>query len=350
MSEYQTIKGRGAAHNPPNRFETQRRDSLVLDWEKSDSKTQFIRENAKSIITKNDSPDIGFDAGINVYRGCEQGCVYCYARPTHEYVGYSAGLDFETKIIVKENAPALLQKALSSRRWRPKVLAMSGVTDPYQIVEKRFLLTRRCIEVLLSFRNPVAIITKSSGVLRDMDLLEQLAGYDAVVVMISITTLDNELHQKLEPRASRPEKRLEALRRLNQAGIPSGVMVAPVIPGLNDREVPDILNASANAGAVFAGMVPLRLPLTVATIFENWLTRHFPERKSKVLNLVRQMRGGELNDSQFFSRMQGKGPYAKQVRDLFVLSCRKAGIQHRVPLLSTQHFKPARSEQLRLFS
>lgn len=350
MARSLSIKGRGAAHNPPNRFDTQNRIAEASEGAGPSPPTQLIRERARSIITYNDSPDIGFDASINVYRGCEQGCIYCYARPTHEYLGYSAGLDFETKIIVKENAPALLRKALSDTKWQPTVLAMSGVTDPYQPVEKQLRLTRQCLEILLEFRNPVAIVTKNSGVTRDIDLLSQLARFDAAAVFISITTLDPKLHQKLEPRASRPEKRLVALERLSQAGIPTGIMAAPVIPGLNDSEIPQILIAAARAGAAFAGMTPLRLPHAVAPIFEDWLTRHFPDRKSKVLNHVREMREGQLNDARFFSRMKGSGLYAKQIRELFALSRRKAGMPQIMPRLSTDHFKSVHPKQLSLFS
>ncbi len=349
MPDYKSIKGRGASQNPPNRFEAQHRMRHSPDWEGSYPGTEFIQERARTIVAYNDSPDIGFEASINVYRGCEQGCIYCYARPTHEYLGYSAGLDFETKIIVKENAPALLRQTLSDAKWQPKVLAMSGVTDPYQPVEKRLGLTRRCLEVLLDFRNPVAIVTKNSGVMRDIDLLSQLARFHSAAVFISMTTLDPQLHQKLEPRASRPEKRLEALQFLNASGIPTGVMVAPVIPGLNDQEIPHILNAASAAGAVFAGMVPLRLPYAVSSLFEDWLERHFPDRKSKVLNHVRAMRGGKLNDAGFFSRMKGFGAYAKQVRALFSLSCRKAGISEEMPFLSTKYFKSQHPLQLPLF-
>jgi len=344
------IKGRGTAQNPPNRFENMQRLPEDGLWEDTHPKTQYIDDTARTMITYNRSPDIPFEASINVYRGCEHGCIYCYARPTHEYLGYTAGLDFETKILIKRNAPALLKAELAHPRWRPKVLAMSGVTDPYQPVERRLKLTRGCLEVLRDFRNPVALVTKSSGVLRDIDLLSELSAFQAVAVFISITTLDSQLHQKLEPRAARPEKRFTALEALSQAGIPAGVMLAPVIPGLNDQEIPNILKAAQSAGAVCAGMVPLRLPYAVAPLFEDWLTQHVPDQKTKVLHRIRAMRGGKLNDATFNKRMQGEGAYIAQVRALFDLSCRKIGLQQNMPNLSCASFRSSRALQLSLFN
>ncbi|MFQ5780887.1 MAG: radical SAM protein, partial [Nitrospiria bacterium] len=246
------IKGRGAASNPPIRFSSIERILDSMDAAPSCPKTIFYSDVSRSIVTYNTSPDVGFDAGINCYRGCEHGCAYCYARPTHEYLGLSAGLDFETKIFVKRDAPALLRKALSHPKWKPTVLTMSSVTDPYQPIEKRLRLTRRCLEVLLAFRNPVAIITKNSGVMRDVDLLSELARHDLVAVYLSIPTLNKDLQRVLEPRTAPPDKRLAAISALSKAGIPTGVMVAPVIPGLTDHEIPAILQAVATSGGAFA--------------------------------------------------------------------------------------------------
>lgn len=274
----------------------------------------------------------------------------CYARPTHEYFGLSAGLDFETKIFVKQDAPELLRAELSSPRWTPQVIVMSGVTDPYQPVERRLRVTRRCLEVLAKFRNPVAVITKNHLVTRDIDVLSELARHHATAITLSITTLDRKLQRVMEPRTSVPERRLEAIAKLAEAGIPVGVNVAPVIPGLTDHEIPRILRAAAEAGATRAGCVMLRLPYAVAELFESWLDQHFPERKEKVLGRIRQVRGGRLNDPRFFSRMRGEGPYAEQVDRLFRVTCRRLGLNRRRVELSTAAFRrPGELKQLVLF-
>jgi DNA repair photolyase len=274
----------------------------------------------------------------------------CYARPTHEYLGLSAGLDFETKVLVKEDAPELLRKQLSSPRWEPKVLSMSGVTDPYQPVEKELRVTRRVLEVLAGFRNPVAVVTKNHLVTRDLDLLSELARHEAAAVAVSLTTLDDGLRRVMEPRTSRPTRRLAAVERLAGAGVPVGVMTAPVIPGLTDHELPNLLSAAADAGATFAAYVPLRLPHAVAPLFEDWLSRHFPDRKEKVLNRVRSMRGGTLNDPRFGSRMKGEGVFADHLTRLFEIGCRRAGLRDgRFPKLSTAAFRRAQEGQPTLF-
>jgi DNA repair photolyase len=274
----------------------------------------------------------------------------CYARPTHEYLGHSAGLDFESRILVKEEAPELLRKQLSSARWEPKVLSMSGVTDPYQPVEKRLRSTRRCLEVLAEFRNPVAIVTKNHLVTRDIDILSGLAGHNAAVVAVSLTTLDDDLRRVMEPRTSRPVRRLAAIQKLAGAGIPVGVMTAPVIPGITDHELPDLISAAAEAGATFAAYTPVRLPGAVGPLFEGWLSRHFPDRKEKVLNRIRSMRGGRLNDPDFGSRMRGDGIVADHIAQLFDISCRRAGIERgRFPKLSTAAFRRVRGGQPSLF-
>ncbi|HEU4464677.1 MAG TPA: PA0069 family radical SAM protein, partial [Gemmatimonadota bacterium] len=310
-----TIQGRGTALNPKNRFheiEVERDE-----WVEADDpapRTRFYRDPTRTIIATNDSPDVGFEASINPYRGCENGCVYCFARPFHEYLDLSPGLDFETKIFVKEDAPELLRKELSARSWQPRFVLMSGVTDPYQPVERRLEITRRCLEVLAEFRNPVGVITKSDLVTRDIDVLSDMARHNLVSATLSITTLSKELKRVMEPRAALPEKRLEAIRRLSEAGIPVGVNVAPVIPGLTDHEMPEILERAAEAGAVSAAWIMLRLPHAVKDLFADWLERHFPDRKEKVLNRLRDLRGGVLYDARWGARMRGDGPFAEQVR------------------------------------
>jgi DNA repair photolyase len=251
--------------------------------------------------------------------------VYCYARPTHEYLGFSAGLEFETRVMVKESAPALLREALASPKWSPQPIGLSGVTDPYQPVERKLKLTRRCLEVLRDFRNPVIVITKNRLVARDVDLLGELALHNAASVYLSISTLDLGLNRILEPRTSSPAQRLQAVRELSDAGVPVGVLVAPVIPGLTDHEIAPVVEAAGKAGARFAGTIVLRLPLAVAPLFEQWLDQHFPDRKDKVLNRIRSMRGGKLYDSSFEARMSGKGPFAEQIQSMFSIACRKAG-------------------------
>jgi DNA repair photolyase len=334
-----TLHGRGASWNPPNRFERLHVDRA--GWTDPDDpapETELLEDATRSVLAHNDSPDVGFDVGINPYRGCSHGCAYCYARPTHEYLGFSAGLDFETRILVKRRAPELLRDALSAKTWKPKVIGLSGNTDAWQPAERRLRITRRCLEVLADFRNPVAIVTKSYLVTRDVDLLSELARHRAVAVVLSVTSLSNEIHRAMEPRASSPARRLGAIRVLADAGIPVGVNVAPVVPGLTDHEVPEILDAAADAGATFAGYIALRLPHGVKDIFADWLERHFPDRRSKVLNRVREMRGGALNDARFETRGRGEGPWADQLGSLFRVSCDRLGLG-TAPKLSTDAFR-----------
>ena len=349
------IRGRGASWSPANRFEklhVDLGDSDVVqigqdDVERPRRATQYFRDGTKTIISRNNSPDVGFETSVNPYRGCEHGCIYCYARPTHEYLGFSAGLDFESKIMVKMDAPELLKVELESPLWKPQVLVMSGVTDPYQPIERKLRITRGCLEVLAQFRNPVAIITKNRLVTRDLDLLGELATYNAAAVNISVTSLDSKLQRVLEPRTSLPEARLDAISQLRAAGIPTGVMVAPIIPGLTDHEVPRILEACAKAGAQFAGYTIVRLPWAVGPLFEHWLEERFPDRKEKILGRIRDLRGnGRLNNSQWRTRMTGEGIFAEQIASLFEIGCRRAGIGER-PTLSTAAFRPTR-EQLTL--
>src|SRR5882724_9929797 len=351
MTEKSTaLRGRGAGGNPPNRFEKIRFEPDE-DWypeEDPSPKTMFLRDLTQTIIAYNDSPDIGFEASINPYRGCEHGCIYCYARPFHEYLGFSAGLDFETKIMVKENAPDLLRRELSSPKWKPQTLAMSGVTDCYQPIERRLKITRACLQVLAEFRNPVAIVTKNLLVTRDIDLLADLACDNAAAVFLSVTTLDADLARIMEPRTAQPAARLRAIRELTKAGVPVGVMVAPVIPGLTDHEMPAILKAAAEAGARCAGMVPIRLPYGVSDLFQQWLERHLPDRKEKVLAQIRAIRDGKLNDPDFGSRMRGKGIVAEQIAKMFAVACRRAGIPEHGPQLSTAAFRRLLGAQMEL--
>ena len=348
------IHGRGASWSPANGFEKLHVDLSDVDVDPAEAEeqprraTQYFRDGSKTIITRNNSPDVGFETSVNPYRGCQHGCIYCYARPTHEYLGFSAGLDFESKIMVKMNAPELLREELESPHWRPQVIVMSGVTDPYQPVEKQLRITRCCLEVLAQFRNPVAIITKNRLVTRDVDLLQELANFDAAAVNISITSLDPKLQRVLEPRTSSPEARLDAVKQLRAAGVPVGVMMAPIIPGLTDHEAPKILEACAKAGAQFAGYTIVRLPWAVAPLFEHWLEEHFPDRKEKVLGRIRNLRGnGRLNNSEWHTRMTGEGIFAEQIASLFEVGRRRAGIGAR-PHLSTAAFRRPR-EQLSLW-
>jgi len=342
-------RGRGAGSNPRNRFEVL---DVIYDPEADPGSppTELLRDSSDSILARNDSPDVPFEFSLNPYRGCEHGCSYCYARPTHEYLGLSAGLDFETKILVKEKAPELLEKALSSRSWRPQVIAFSGVTDPYQPIERQLRLTRRCLEVLVAFCNPVGVVTKSFLVTRDVDLLVQLAEKNAASVLLSVTTLDVDLARHLEPRAAHPSRRLAAIERLAEAGIPVGVSVAPVIPGLTDHEIPAILKAVANAGATFGGYMILRLPHGVKELFDDWLKRHRPDRRRRVLQRIRDLRAGGLNDTEFGRRMRGTGAYADQIQQLFDTSRRRAGLAPRGPELSTASFRRPGGTQLSIFS
>jgi DNA repair photolyase len=341
---------RGAGSNPPNRFEPIRLERDP-DWDSEADplpRTQFLKDRTSTIIAHNDSPDVGFEFTLNPYRGCEHGCIYCYARPTHEYLGFSSGLDFETRIMVKEDAPRLLREELSSPRWQPTPIGLSGVTDCYQPIERRLKLTRGCLEVLAQFRNPVSIVTKNLLVTRDTDLLSELAGCGAAQVCISLTTLDPDLRAVMEPRTSPPAARLAAIRMLSSAGIPVGVLVGPTIPGLTDHEMPGILEAAAHAGARFAGYEMLRLPHAVAPLFEEWLEQHFPLKKQKVLDSIRAVRGGELNDARFGSRMRGEGLLADQISQMFHVACRRAGLSTTGPELSIAAFRQPGGAQLGL--
>jgi DNA repair photolyase len=353
MSLSLPIQGRGAASNPANRFEP-----IDVVWDESSEvdpsempapQTIYLRDGSRSIITQQDSPDVMMEASINPYRGCEHGCIYCFARPTHEYFGLSAGLDFETKIFVKPDAPELLRAELMSKKYTPKVISISGVTDCYQPVERKLQITRRCLEVLNEFNNPTGIITKSHLITRDVDILSEMARKNLVAAILSITTLDLELHRVFEPRAATPARRLDAIATLAKAGVRTGVMAAPVVPGMTDHEMPAILKAAADAGAVFAGYVPLRLPFALAAMFEDWLEQHFPQRKAKVLNRICQIRGGKLNDGDFHTRMTGEGPMAEQLGKLFDVAKRRAGLTEDMPPLSKDLFHRPSGPQMTLW-
>ncbi len=343
------VKGRGVAYDPPNRFETVHVEMEPGHYAEEKPRTEFLADATRSVVARNQSPDVGFDVSVNPYRGCEHGCVYCYARPTHEYLGFSSGLDFERKILVKLRAPELLRDALSKPSWRPQVLGMCGVTDAFQPVERRLRLTRGCLEVLRDFRNPVTIVTKNHLVTRDVDILAEMADHDCVQVTISVTTLRNELQRVMEPRTSIPARRLDAIRTLSEAGVPVGVFVAPLIPGLTDEEMPWIVEAAAEAGARYASYLTLRLPMGVADHFVGWLDAHFPERKEKVLGRIRDIRGGKLNDPAFHRRFRGQGEYANQIRGLFRAAVRKAGLDRKPRPLSTAAFRRGGGVQGDLF-
>ncbi|MDQ5978379.1 MAG: hypothetical protein QG602_1353 [Verrucomicrobiota bacterium] len=349
--------GRGTALNPANRFEPLTAeadpdygefDEHGVPVERPHPRTQFYEDATETILNRYDSPDLGAGWSLNAYRGCEHGCAYCFARPFHEYLGWSSGLDFETRILVKTRAPALLRAELSSRKWRPEPIGMSGVTDCYQPAERRFRITRACLKVMAEFRQPVGIITKNFLVTRDLDLLAQLARHDCAMVYVSVTTLDAELAGKLEPRAARPEHRLRAIRLLAAAGVPVGVMVAPIIPGLTDHEVPAILDAVAAAGARRANYVVLRLPYAVKDVFLAWLDTHAPSKKDRVVARLRELRGGKLYDASFGARMRGEGIFAEQIKQLFAVSARRAGLNRDDIRLSTAHFRRPDGVQLEL--
>lgn len=347
-----TIRGRGTPSNPGNRFEPLQvvPDLASRTAEDPAPRTRFLRDASRTIVARNDSPDIGFDASINPYRGCEHGCIYCYARPYHEYLGFSAGLDFETKILVKPGAAALLRRTLQSRSWQPEPVALSGVTDPYQPAERRLRITRACLEVLAEFRNPVVVVTKNHLVTRDVDVLSELARVEAVVVNVSITTLSDTLQRIMEPRTSTPRRRLAAVQALAASGIPVRVLIAPIIPAINDHEIPAIIDAAAAAGAGSVSYTIVRLPHGVADLFVDWLDRHFPARQGKVLGRIRAMRSGKLNESGYGERMHARGEMAAQIRALFESARRRAGLAADPPDLSVSAFRRAANGQLQLFA
>ncbi|MDR9365084.1 MAG: PA0069 family radical SAM protein [Balneolaceae bacterium] len=345
------INGRGSAHNPKNRFKDTHLEYDINEetgkFKKPD--TQLLTDHTSEIISTNQSPDISFDVSLNPYRGCEHGCVYCYARPTHEYLGMSPGLDFESKIVVKYDAPKLLREKLAQESWKPQTLIMSGVTDPYQPIEKKLRITRGCIEVLAECNHPLVIITKNYQVTRDIDLLLSLAEKNAVKVVLSITSLDKSLTDTMEPRTSRPNRRLKAVRELTEAGIPVHVNIAPLIPGLTDEELVPIMEASAEAGAGSVAVVPLRLPYAVKDLFVKWLEDHQPDRKKKVINRIKNMKDGKLNRSEWGERFQVEGPFGDQIRQLLKIHAKRLALNENISPLETKHFRRPETDQLRLF-
>jgi DNA repair photolyase len=351
-------KGRGAASNPAGRYEPRRVDPLPAgedaaldDEEPAPLRTTVTPEASRSILTRNDSPDVPFDVSINPYKGCEHGCVYCFARPTHAYLGLSPGLDFETRIVSKPEGPRLLREALRRPGYRCETIALGANTDPYQPVERRLRITRGLLEVLAEHLHPVTIVTKSDLVLRDLDLLGPLAQRRLAAVLISVTTLDRTLARRMEPRAPTPERRIAAMRALGEAGVPVGVLSSPMILGLNDHELERILAACAAAGARSAGYVLLRLPLEIKDLFGEWLQAHYPLKAARVLGLVRDTRGGRLYDSRFGARMRGTGPQADLLKRRFEIACDRLGLSRGPDPLDVTLFRvpPGKGEQIRLF-
>lgn len=351
------IRGRGAQTNRTGRFEAHQRDSFDDGWGSGSVESMPMfetvehAERAKTIITTNDSPDIGFERSINAYRGCEHGCSYCFARPTHAYLGHSAGIDFERDIYVKTNAVEALRAELGARNYKPKPIAMGTNTDPYQPAERKHKLTRGILEVMLETRHPVMITTKSALIIRDLDILTELARLGLVKVALSVTSMDHKLSRKMEPRASSPARRLEAIRLLSEAGIPTAIFASPMIPAINDMELERILDAGKAQGAVSASMILLRLPGEVRDVFREWLLRHFPDRVRHVLSLVRDTRGGKDYDARWGVRMTGEGPYAVLLRQRFDKARERYGLDAKLPALRTDLFEAPRieSKQMSLF-
>ncbi|MBB4568542.1 PA0069 family radical SAM protein [Rhizobium leucaenae] len=337
-------RGRGAGLNPSGRFEPLKRETFDDGWQTLEElppfKTEVQVEKPRTAITRNDSPDISFDRSINPYRGCEHGCIYCFARPTHAYMGLSAGLDFESKLFAKPDAARLLERELAKPGYKPRVIAIGTNTDPYQPIEREWRIMRQILEVLNKANHPVAIVTKSALIMRDIDILKEMAAKNLVRVGISVTTLDRKLARTMEPRAATPPRRLEAIRALNEAGIQTAVMVAPIIPALNDHEIERILDAGKAAGAMEASYVMLRLPLEVSPLFRDWLLQNYPDRYRHVMSLIRSMRGGKDYDAEFGKRMKGAGPYAWQIGRRFEMATKRLGLTRRSIALRDDLFVP----------
>lgn len=333
-----TIASRGTGLYVQNRFETRSLETFDDGWETVAEElpviqTKFFDDQTRSVLFKNESPDVGMSYSLNPYRGCEHGCAYCRARPYHEYLGFNAGIDFESKIMIKHNAPELLRKEFSKRSWSPQCIMMSGNTDCYQPAERQYQITRKLLEVFLEFRNPVSILTKNALILRDLDILKELASMNLVSTMLSITSFDRELRRRLEPRTSTPERKLQAIEQLAKANVRVGIMVGPIIPGLNDNEVPNILKRGADAGAKFVAHTILRLPYAVAPIFQDWIEKNYPEKAHRVMTRIRMIRGGRLNDPNFGTRMTGTGGYADYMHNVVATLARKYGMSEpRIPL------------------
>ena len=343
-----THKGRGAVSNRSGRFEPESRAAFDDGWGSIDEPaapldTQVTVEKTKAILTRNDSPDIPFDRSINPYKGCEHGCIYCFARPSHAYLGMSPGLDFETKLVAKPDAAAALRAELSRPSYRCEVIALGANTDPYQPIERQWRITRAVLETLREARHPVSIVTKSNLVLRDLDILSEMAAQGLASVYLSITTLDRVLARRMEPRAPTPERRLEAVRALSDAGVPAGVLVSPVIPALNDPDIERVLAAAAEAGARAAHYILVRLPLEIKDLFSEWLDTHYPDRAERVRNMIRDTRGGKLYDSRFGTRMRGEGVYADLIARRFQVAAHRLGLDRGMPALDCAQFQPPSS-------
>ena len=345
-------RGRGAGLNLSGRFEIKTREVFDDGWSSLEElppfKTEVQVEKPRTIISKNDSPDISFDRSINPYRGCEHGCIYCFARPTHAYMGLSAGVDFESKLFAKPDAPKLLEREMSKPGYKPVPIAIGTNTDPYQPIEKEWRIMRQILEVMEAANHPVGIVTKSALILRDIDILSRMAQKGLVKVAISVTTLDRRLSRAMEPRASTPTKRLEAIRALSEAGIPVSVFASPMIPGLNDHELERILDSGKAAGADTASFIVLRLPLEVSPLFRDWLLRHYPDRYRHVMSLIRSMRGGKDYDAEFGKRMKGTGPYAWQIARRFEITAKRLDLKRRRFEMRTDLFVPPKADGVQL--
>jgi DNA repair photolyase len=347
------VRGRASSFNPPNRFEALHLEPFPGEWDENDAPqkvpTSYYKDTSRSILAKNDSPDLPFTYSINPYRGCEHGCIYCYARPSHEYLGFSAGLDFETKIMVKTDAPELLARALGKKSWQPQMVAFSGNTDCYQPVERQLGITRKCLEVFFAYRNPISLVTKNALVLRDVDILRDMAALNLVHVMVSITSLDPDLIRSMEPRSSSPSRRLETIETLAASGIPVGVNAAPIIPGMTDEELPAILKAASEHGATSASYILVKLPGSVEPLFLEWLERVVPARAGKIINRIRDTRQGKLHDSRFGTRMTGEGEIARTIANLFEIATRKYNLSQEWSDVSITHFRRRTPDQLEIF-
>ncbi|WP_019996921.1 PA0069 family radical SAM protein [Aureimonas ureilytica] len=349
---FERRRGRGAGLNPSGRFEPFARSVFDDGWATMDElpsfRTEVQTEMARTVITRNNSPDISFDRSVNPYRGCEHGCIYCFARPTHSFVGLSPGLDFETKLFAKPNAAELLEEEIARPGYEPKAIAIGTNTDPYQPIERERRIMRQMLEVLEAANHPVGIVTKSALVLRDLDILSRMAAKGLAKVALSVTTLDRRLARTMEPRAATPAKRLEAVRELTKAGVPTMVMTAPIIPGLTDQEIERLLEAAAEAGAREVGYVLLRLPLEVAPLFKDWLLQHYPDRYRHVLSLLRSMRGGKDYDAEWGKRMSGRGPYAMQIKHRFEMAARRFDLNLERTKLRTDLFRAPKGAGVQL--
>ncbi len=346
-------KGRGAQFNTPNRFLTetyvQEHPEAIDDWEQVACKTEYILDQSKTLVNKVTSPDVGMLFSVNPYQGCEHGCVYCYARNTHEYWGYSAGLDFESKIVVKKNAPALLRKNFDNKNWQPTTISLSGNTDCYQPIERKMQITRKLLEICLEYRNPVSVLTKNALVLRDLDILQELNQHNLVRVFTSITSLDEELRLKMEPRTATYKSRLNVLEALAKNSIPTGIMNAPLIPGINDMHMNEVLQAASEAGAKWAGYTIVRLNGAIGALFKDWLFKAFPDRATKVWKQIADCHGGKVNDSRFGNRMVGDGKFAELIETQFNLYCKKYGLNETKMEMNTKDFRRLGNRQLALF-